>query len=112
MDFVASLVIPQQLPFEELVERVGELLRVRFIKDDSGRFEEFPAYVASVLGLEVAVLGIPAEEDLDEMDPVTEYGLLVRSVVEADDDSIETDLSCHLHFILRAGGIECTIGNP
>jgi len=111
MDFTGSLIIRPEKPIEELVNKVSKLLSINFMKDTSGKFDEFPAFIGTVFGVEIAVLGIPDKEHRDKVDPVTDYSMLVQSVVESPDDEIEIDLSVHLHSILQSGGIECSVGN-
>lgn len=111
MDIIASLAIPSEKPIEEVVESTGRALGLVFSKDTSGRYEEFPAFVADAIGVEFALLKIPSPEFLDEGNPVENYSMLVRSVVEAGDDSIETDLSVHLQAVLNSYGLNCSVGN-
>ncbi len=110
MDFVASLVIAPDGTLEVMAKRLGDVLGVRFIQDSSGYYEEFPAFTAHVLGMEIALLGLPDVKDQDGEFPVKDYTLLVRSTVDASDDEIEVDLSVHLQAILDSVSIRCSVG--
>ncbi len=85
MDFHASLTVNSSLPLSELASQVGEALWLSFSSDDSGRYEEFPAYTADMLGAEVALLGAA------DGAPTTEYQLMIRTYVSQPDDEEEVD---------------------
>jgi hypothetical protein len=111
MDFIASLIVSAEDDLESLAGQIGNALQVSFHRDSSGYYEEFPAFVADVLGIEIAFLGIPADEDIDEENPIDTYSLIVRTIIDAPDDAIEVDLSIHLQKLLHNANIKCTVGN-
>jgi hypothetical protein len=47
---------------EETARRLGEALSMTFEEELTGRYEEYPAFVAAAAGLEFALLGVPAPE--------------------------------------------------
>jgi hypothetical protein len=63
----------------ETARLLSQALAATFSEELSGRFEEFPAYVASAGGLEFALLAPPAPEDDTRDDPVDEYQLDIGS---------------------------------
>lgn len=74
----------------------------------SGRHEEFPAFISDVLGMEIAILGIPNQEDQDPDDPIESYSLLINTITDdAPDHDVEVDISIHLYHLLRGVGISC-----
>lgn len=111
MDFTGALKLPPNKPFRDLVSLIEKVLGVAFMPETSWRYEEFPAYVADVLGMEIAILGIPSEEYLDEIKPVEDYSILIQTYADTEDDDIETDLSIHVKSLLQANGIECSVDN-
>jgi hypothetical protein len=63
----------------ETAELVGHALGVRFSPETTGRYEEYPAYCAEALGLQMALLGVPeAGSDIRD-DPDSDYCLQVMS---------------------------------
>jgi hypothetical protein len=110
MDFIATLRIEATGPLSEVAELAGKALGVSFYEDMSGNYEEFPAYISDVLGMEIAILGIPDEKDQDTDEPIDSYSLLVRTIADdAPDHNIETDISIHLCYLLREIGISCNL---
>lgn len=108
MDFIARLLIEPTGPLSEIAELAGQALGVEFHEDLSGNYEEFPAYVSDVLGMEIAILGIPDEEEQYTDKPIDSYSLLARTIADrAPDADGETDISIHLCHLLREVGISC-----
>lgn len=58
-----SVEIEPRHSLKETARRLGEALSVTFENELTGRYEEYPAYVATAAGLEFALLGAPAPED-------------------------------------------------
>jgi len=50
------------LTFEETVLLLGRALGITFTEDQEGKYEEYPAYRAFALGLEIALLAPPLPE--------------------------------------------------
>jgi hypothetical protein len=109
MDFIGNLKIEATGSLSDIAELAGKTLGLEFHKDYSGHYEEFPAFVSDVLGMQIAILGIPSEEAQDPDEPIEGYQLLVRTFVTAPDDDVETDLSIHLCHLLREVGISCDL---
>lgn len=59
---LASIGIKPKGTLAETAEVLGQALGVTFAPDNSGYYEEFPAYCADVMGLRLALLGIPEPE--------------------------------------------------
>jgi hypothetical protein len=49
-------------PLEETAERLSLALNLSFIEEQTGKYEEYPAYVAEGAGFEFALLGTPLPE--------------------------------------------------
>jgi hypothetical protein len=109
MYFIGDLRIEATGSLSDIAELAGKALGVEFHQDSSGYYEEFPAFVSDLLGMEIAILGIPSEEEQDPDEPIEDYQLLVRTFATAPDDKVETDLSIHLCHLLREGGISCDL---
>ncbi|WP_338523927.1 hypothetical protein NUH87_30190 [Pseudomonas batumici] len=63
----------------ETASVLGRVLLIEFFEDKSGRFEEFPCFIAEGQGLTYALLGVPdLEYDLRD-GRVTDFELVVRS---------------------------------
>jgi hypothetical protein len=56
---------------------LDDVLGVVFAKAPPGRFDEFPAFVATASGLEYALLGIPAPGEQIQDDPIGDFDLHV-----------------------------------
>jgi hypothetical protein len=54
-------------------------LGVEFYEDDSGRFEEFPAYCAENNECEFVLLGIPDKEEYLGEEPLDSYQLQIKN---------------------------------
>jgi hypothetical protein len=110
MDFIGNLEIEATESLSNIAEKVGIALGIVFHEDMSGRYEEFPAFVTDVLGMEIAVLGIPSPEYQDPDEPIESYSLLVQTDVTAPDDYVETDISTHICHLLTGAGLSCKPG--
>jgi len=54
--------IEPHLSLEETAVKLSHALNLQFIEEQSGKYEEYPAYVAEGAGFEFALLGIPLPE--------------------------------------------------
>ncbi|PCJ19519.1 MAG: hypothetical protein COB02_07170 [Candidatus Cloacimonadota bacterium] len=104
MDFIASLTLQSNFNLSKLIKILNDVLNVDFKKDNSGFYEEFPAYVSTFIGIEIALLN-PNEISSS----LKEYQLILRSIEESLNDDLEVDLSLHLKGILRKTNIICNI---
>ena len=109
MDFIGNLKIEATGSLSDIAELAGKALGVEFHEDFSGDYEEFPAFVLNVLGMEIAILGIPSEEEQYSDEPIEDYELLVSTEFTAPDDNVYTDISIHLCHLLREVGISCEL---
>ena len=91
--------IRSQITLEEASKALSDILQVKFELDPTERFNEYPAYIARVLGLELALLG-NAEDD----DPDTDYVLQVDSIQNYADDASLLDLSDFLVEVISTSG--------
>jgi len=60
--FECHVAIPEEQGFDNVASLLSELLSLNFQYEDSGRFEEVPAYTAEVGCLEFVLFGIPGGE--------------------------------------------------
>jgi hypothetical protein len=109
MYFIGNLRIDATGSLSDIADLAGKALGLEFHEDFSGQYEEFPAFVSDVLGMQIAILGIPSEEWQDPDEPMEDYELLVRTDITTPDDKVETDLSIHLCHLLREVGISCAL---
>lgn len=97
----ASIVIRSSATLAETAAKVAEAFGICFSPDKSGRYEEYPAYSARALGLELAILGAPSPEyDLDKT-PEPEFYLLATTLSYPEGPLQEIDLSEHLVTVLK-----------
>lgn len=73
---------------------------VHFEKDETGYYEEYPAYCSYVLGLRLALLGIPNEDDYLGDEPLDYYELQVSTMTNGE-KSMNIDLSNHIVSTLK-----------
>ncbi|MFZ6044714.1 hypothetical protein ACFW0H_01095 [Pseudomonas sp. CR3202] len=93
----------------ETAKVLGEILAVSFFEDKSGRFDEFPAFIAEATHIRYALLGNPdPEEDLRD-DPTEDFEL----VIEPRDQTLtsqKADKSDELVSIISLDGrIDCWV---
>jgi hypothetical protein len=100
--FTASLNIRPTLSFEAAVAVIGEALGISFTEDQSGKYEEYPAYLAFVLGLEVALLAPPLPEFDIREEPDDCYQLIINHKTYVEDQGVDVDLTALIEAQLRA----------
>ena len=62
-DFIATVSFPASLPLSLLAKKIDLAFKgLHLKKEDTGRFEEVPAYVGDSGGLEFVLFGIPEGE--------------------------------------------------
>ncbi|WP_444905618.1 hypothetical protein ACJJIR_12650 [Microbulbifer sp. SSSA008] len=100
--------IEKKYSHKETAKIVGEALNLVFEKDDSGRWEEYPAYMSIIMGIELALLAPPEPEfDLRE-EPEDIYQLTSRDHTPYTENSAEVDLSTYLATIIESKtGLKC-----
>ncbi|MFJ3318859.1 hypothetical protein ACIPLR_26270 [Herbaspirillum huttiense] len=100
--FTGCLNIRPTLSFEETVAVVAEALGVNFLPDQEGKYEEYPAYRAFALGLELALLAPPLPEfDIREV-PEDSFQLIIHSHVHVTDVGANVDLNALVEAQLAA----------
>ena len=57
---------------------LGQALGIQFVKDDQGRYDEFPAYIAECDGVRYALLGVPQPEQDVREDPTDDFELMIE----------------------------------
>jgi hypothetical protein len=101
--------IAPQLSFDRTVARIAVALNLTFSKDQSGRYEEYPAYVAKGGGLEFALLGPPLpEHDIRDVKS-SEFQLLISSnLIDGPWQGHAVEVSAiYAHFIQEKTGLLC-----
>jgi hypothetical protein len=94
----AELNVDASRNLSETASIIGEILGIEFTIDSSGKYEEFPAYIAKKDGFTYALLGFPAKEyDLSD-DTRNSYDLLVNPVQVSGDSE---DLDCSEDIIAQ-----------
>ena len=98
--FLGCINIAPSFTFDETAAIVGEALGVEFAEEQTGKFEEYPAYVAYVLGLELSLLAPPLpEDDLRDVKD-NNFQLVVRTYGPQVKDGICLDISRYLFEVL------------
>lgn len=90
------------MPFEETVALLGRALGISFSRDQSGKYEEYPAYQAFALGLEIALLAPPLPEYETRDEPHDYFQLIVNTVASVDGGGIDVDLSALIEAHLKS----------
>ncbi len=86
----------------ETARIIGNALNLVFEEDESGRWEEFPAYISVIIGIELALLALPEPEfDLRE-EPEDIYQLTSRSHASYLENAETVDLSAYLAAIIQS----------
>lgn len=91
--FTGCLNIRPTLSFEETVAEVAEALGVNFLPDQEGKYEEYPAYRAFVLGLELALLAPPLPKFDTRAVQEDIFQLIIHSDVHVTDVGVNVDLT-------------------
>lgn len=102
--FTGCLNIRPTLSFEATVAVVGEALGIRFEHDQEGKYEEYPAYRAFVLGLEVALLAPPLPEFDTRDQPEDCCQLIISTLAHVQDKGIDVNLNA----LVQAQLLACT----
>ena len=106
--FVASIGVRASAPLAEIAGEIARALRLPFVLDSSGRYEEYPAYCTRVLGIELALLGtpLPADDLGKGLDP--NFYLVATTLRYPERPLQEVDLSEHILSILKdETALEC-----
>jgi hypothetical protein len=106
MRIFADIGIELRLDLESTAKIIGEILKLNFLKDIEGKYEEYPAYIAKSEGVEYSLLG-PPEPEFDIRDePVAEFQLMVDTISETEEEEcdVSEDISGR---ILADGRINC-----
>lgn len=100
--FTGCLNIRPTLSFEATVAVLGDALGVRFQPDQEGKYEEFPAYRAFALGLELALLAPPLSEFDTRESPEDCFQLVIDSHSNITDVGANVDLGALIETQLLA----------
>lgn len=96
-------------PIESLsrtADVLSEQLGIKFDEDESGFYQEFPAYCTFALGVKFALLGIPEEGITVSGEPIDFYELQLVTLISGD--RTEVDMSEYLVDLLDGkNGIKC-----
>ncbi len=93
--------IEKRYSHEETAKIIGEALNLAFEKDESGRWEEYPAYISIVIGVEPALLA-PPEPEFDLRDePEDVYQLTSRDHSPYSEGAEKVELSSYLSAIIE-----------
>ncbi|OEZ50759.1 hypothetical protein JAB1_18770 [Janthinobacterium sp. MP5059B] len=91
--FTACLNIRPTLSFEATVIVLAEALGIRFSPDQEGKYEEYPAYRAFALGLEIALLA-PPPPNLDTREIRDNcFQLIIDTCADVSDGGADVDMS-------------------
>jgi hypothetical protein len=94
--------IEKKYSHEETAKIIGQALNLDFEEDDSGRWEEYPAYISVAIGIELALLAPPEPEfDLRE-EPEDIFQLTSRDHTPYFEGSEKVDLSAYLAAIIES----------
>ena len=108
LNLTAIFDIEKEFSHEETARKIGDALGLKFELDDSGRWEEYPAYVSFCLGVEFALLAPPEPEyDLRE-EPTDTFQLTTRDHTKYREGASKVDLSVYLASIIQdKAGLKC-----
>jgi hypothetical protein len=100
--FTGCLNIRPTLSFEATIAVLGDALGIRFHPDQDGKYEEYPAYRAFALGLELALLAPPLPEFDTREIPEDCFQRLIDSHAHVHDVGANVDLSALVEAQLLA----------
>lgn len=90
-------------------ELLGKDLCVEFFEDTEGRYDEYPAYCAEALGLELALLGVPPEEYDIRENKTEDYVLQIKNILSVKSEN-QIDISDFILSWLRTDStLDCWI---
>lgn len=81
---------------------LSEALGIRFKPDQEGKYEEYPAYRACVLGLEVALLAPPLPEFDTRDEPEDCFQLVIKTLAYVKEMGATVDLNALVEAQLLA----------
>ena len=84
---------------------VGRALRADFRQDESGRFEEIPAYVGILNGWDLALLGPPVPEVTLPERPTADFELQLQVLSERAGYDTPQKIDEHIIGALAANGV-------
>jgi hypothetical protein len=96
-----DIVIEPDFPLDETAKRISRAIGVSLLEELTGRYEEFPAFTAHRVGVEYALLGVPATEHDIRDEPTNDYCF---SVVPSK-GTTEPEVASELLAALRLAGL-------
>jgi len=94
---------------KETALELGKALDVEFFVDDSGRYDEYPAYCAVAYGCELALLGIPKEDEYLGDEPLDYFQLQIKNDGSAEIKGDVTLAEYILELISEKSSLKCWI---
>ncbi|MBB5203601.1 hypothetical protein HNQ51_000894 [Inhella inkyongensis] len=101
-----DLMIESDFSLSETARRISSVLGVELVEELTGRYEEYPAFVAERFGRSYALLGPPDPEHDIRDEPTDDFCL---SVVPLTGFSEKASDAGELLVALRAGGLRVKI---
>ena len=101
-NFYACLNIAPTVSFEATVAVLAKALGIVFREDLEGKYEEYPAYRAFALGLEIALLAPPHPEFDIRESPINCFQLLVSQATHIKSPGVAVDLGALIETQLAA----------
>ena len=93
---------------KKTAQELSKIIKVQFFEDDSGRYEEFPAYCAMAYGCELSLLGIPDEEDYLGDEPLDSFHLQIKNIDMEIDKNINIAIF-FLEIISQSDNLRCDL---
>lgn len=98
MEFYGSVYIRDTRSSDHVCGDVEAALGLSLSPDMTGFYEEYPARVARIMGMEIAFLSLPSGEK-------PQFQVVVRPV--GGWGETEVDVSSHVSSLLKKAGLEC-----
>lgn len=99
--------IKPEKTLEEVAAELGKALDAIFFVDDSGYYEEYPAYRAIALGCELALLGIPPDDSYLGETPLENYSLHIANTDNNLGDADGNIADFFIQIISRNSSLNC-----
>ena len=100
---------PEERSLSEVAMRLTSAFGIDFEFDESGKYEELPAYCAQALGIQFALLGLPEQQLVETAEPMTDFTLQVLSLDNLREGE-DMDLSDYLaRLISRCAKLEAYV---
>jgi hypothetical protein len=104
---IGAIEVEPSAALADVARVLGLALGLVFVEEQSGKYEEYPAWISNGCGLEFALLGPPAPEDDVREEQSQSFQLLIDSPwLESGGESVDIS-ALYVDIIQRASDLSC-----